>query len=307
MKYNKFIQKGLSDLKMDNTSGANQLIDKSLEILKLQLDLIKDPYQDIKQIIMDLSKEIIESRPSMAPLTNTVGYIISNLNSYTKYEITKQIESLYQVKNKINLNLEKEFQNFIVKYSDIELKIMLISFSSTILNLLKNNQQQNFILYILESRPLFEGQVVAEEFSSLFETHLIIDAAMGKFIEEIDFVLVGIDSILKDGSIVNKIGTYPLACIAKENKKEVYGVGDSFKYNLKSHFNGEILIEPKSIEEVYDKKSKNELLQIHNYYFDITPPKFISGIISDLGVLTPQEFLKEIKNALPLDWFKEFI
>lgn len=306
MKFENSIQKGLSDLRKDNTSGANQFINKFLEILKHQLDLIKDPHQDIKDLILDFSKEIIESRPSMAPLINTVGYLINGLDFYTKYEITKRIKNLHKFKNQINQNLEKEFQTFLIKKSIIEPKIMLISYSSTIINLLKKNHNRNFIIYILESRPLYEGKTVAEILSSSFETHLIIDAAMGKFIKEIDFVLVGIDSILKDCSIVNKIGTYPLACIAKENKKEVYGVGDSFKYNLKSHFNHEILIENKPTIEVYDKIIKNELLQIHNYYFDTTPPQFISGIISDLGVLTPQKFLKEIKTVLPLDWFKEF-
>lgn len=307
MNFHKAVLKQILDLKNDNKSGANEFIEKCIRILESQLNVIKDPNQDIKNLMIELFREIINSRPSMAPLINTIGSIINDLNSYTKNEILKRIENFHQIRHKINLNLEKTFQNFLSKYSTLRPKIIIISYSSTIINLLKKNEHQNFILYILESRPLFEGRLVAENLSSSFKTHLIIDAAMGKFIEKVDFVLVGIDSILKDGSIVNKIGTYPLACIAKENKKEVYGVGDSFKYNLKSHFNGEILIEPKSIEEVYDKKIKNELLQIHNYYFDITPPKFISGIISDLGVLTPQEFLKEIKNALPLDWFKEFI
>jgi translation initiation factor 2B subunit (eIF-2B alpha/beta/delta family) len=307
MKFEQSIQKGLFDLKRDNKSGANQLIDKSLEILKLQLKIIKDPHRDIKDLILNLSKEIIESRPSMAPLINTVGYLINGLDSYTKYEIIKRIEALYKVKNIITQNLEKEFQNFLMKKSIKRPKIMLISYSSTILSLLKKNNNQNFLIYILESRPLCEGKNVAEILSSSFETHLIIDAAMGKFIKDIDFVLVGIDSILKNGSIVNKIGTYPLACIAKEHKKEVFGVGDSFKYNLKSHFNHKISIEDKPINEVYDRKIPNELFKVHNYYFDITPPQFISGIISDLGTLTPDQFIKEIKNKLPLDWFNEFI
>ena len=57
MKFEKSIQKGLSELRKDNKSGANQLINKSIEILKLQLDLIKDPHQDIKDLVLDLSKE----------------------------------------------------------------------------------------------------------------------------------------------------------------------------------------------------------------------------------------------------------
>ena len=177
---------------------------------------------------------------------------------------------------------------------------MLISYSSTIINLLLKNKEFNFEIYVLESRPLLEGQRVAETLSPYFKTHLIIDAAIGTFIDEIDLVLVGVDSILKDGSIINKIGTFRLALLANTRKIDVYAVCDSYKYNLKSHYGRSILIVEKPIKEVYNKKIKNKFLEVHNYYFDITPPEYISGIISDLGVLSIQEFLEnELKNFLP--------
>ena len=130
---------------------------------------------------------------------------------------------------------------------------------------------------------------------------------MGKFIKSVDIVLLGIDSILRDGSIVNKIGSHPLACIAADNNKEVYAIGDSFKYNLKSHYGQEIIIESKPIYEVYSKKIKKKIFHVHNYYFDITPSKYLNGIISDLGVLPIPEFLEKVKNAIPLEWFKSFL
>jgi len=117
-------------------------------------------------------------------------------------------------------------------------------------------------------------------------------------------VLVGIDSILKNGSIINKIGTYPLANLAKEKGIEIYAVGDSFKYNIKSHYGEEILIERKPTQEIYSKAIQNKLLEIQNYYFDITPSKYITGIISELGVLKIKEFLKNIKKNLPIKWYK---
>ena len=46
---------------------------------------------------------------------------------------------------------------------------------------------------------------------------------------------------------------------------------------------------------------------MHNYYFDITPPEYIDGVISDLGILTIKEFIERVKNKLPLDWFEKFI
>ena len=182
---------------------------------------------------------------------------------------------------------------------------MLISYSSTILDLLNRQKNIDFIFYVLESRPLNEGQKTAELLGDEFETHLIIDAAAGKFVNEVDVILIGIDSILDNGNIINKIGTYPLSVLAKSNGKPVYAIGDSLKYNLRSHFGLPVEIVQKPSLEVIGRKEHNFLVE--NFYFDITPAKFIHGIISDLGILIPRKFIEEVKKIIPLDWFKNFI
>jgi len=159
----------------------------------------------------------------------------------------------------------------------------------------------------MESRPLLEGQGTAEILSSKYKTHLFIDAAIGKFIDQMDLIMIGVDSILKDGSIINKIGSFPLAILAYERGIDIYVVGDSFKYNLKSHYGTNIIIEAKPNKEVYNKQISSKNLKIYNYYFDITPPKYISGIISDLGILSISQFLKEVKKILPINWFQLFL
>jgi len=203
--------------------------------------------------------------------------------------------------------IEREFQTFISKNYKKNCKIMLISYSSTIINLLKNMKEFDIELYVLESRPLNEGQRTAENLSQYFKTHVLIDAATGRYIDEMDLVLFGIDSILKDGAIINKIGTFPLAVLARERGIGTYAVGDSFKYNLKSHYDLEVSIKPKPIEEVYRKPTSINNLMVNNYYFDITPPKYITGIISDLGILPPQKFLKKVVKILPIKWFQSFL
>lgn len=297
----------IRDLKLDKTSGASELIEIGLEIVKTQLDSIKDSQLDITDLIIKLSQELLKVRPSMAPIINTIGYLLHDLEFYTKENLLERYNGYPQEKERIEKALSSSFHSFLDKYSGKKLKIMLISYSTTIIKCLKEIKTNDFSFYILEARPLLEGRRTAEILSSDFETHLIPDAAMGKFINSVDFVLLGIDSVLRDGSIVNKIGSYPLACIAAANNKEVYAIGDSYKYNLKSHYGQEIIIESKPNYEVYSKKIKNKLFNVHNYYFDTTPSKYLCGIISDLGVLTIPEFLEEVKNAIPLDWFKSFL
>ncbi len=294
----------INDLRQDNTSGASEFIEKSLEIIKKQLKLISDGNTDITNIIRDLSNMIINSRPSMAPLINTIGYLISDLDVISKKNISSRIKQFYHDKKTREQALESAFRRFMKERNDQVQKILLISYSSTIIKLLTKLQGVNLEIYVLESRPLFEGRRTAELLSKYFKVHVMIDAAMGKFMDEVDLVLIGIDSILKDGSIINKIGTLPLAVVAYNKIINVFAVGDSFKYNLKSHYGLNVIIEQKTAEEVYKEGEANDSITVHNYYFDITPSKYITGIISDLGVLSIADFLKNIEKSLPLNWFQ---
>jgi len=301
------IQNLLRELREDNTSGANELIDKALEIIKLQFTLKKDPREDIKEEILILLKQIIDTRPSMAPLINAIGYLMHDLEVINKNVLEERMNQFYFDREKRRETLELIFHTFLEDNKKVPLKIMLISYSSTIINLLLKSKQFNLEIFVLESRPLLEGQRVAEILSPHFKTHLIIDAAMGTYIDKIDLVLIGADSVLIDGSIVNKIGTFPLALLANTKNINLYVVCDSYKYNLKSHYGYSILIAEKPIKEVYNKEITNKFLVVHNYYFDITPAEYISGIISDLGVLNSKEYLDMVKKTLPIEWFKYFI
>ena len=294
----------LRELVEDNTSGATELIDKALEIIRIQLDMTTDQYRDIREEFIYLSKQIINTRPSMAPLINTIGYFIHDLEKINKQILGKRLNKFTLDRQKRNESLELFFHTFLKESKKSPLKIMLISYSSTIINLLLKNKEFNIEIFVLESRPLLEGRKTAEILSEYFKTHIIIDAGMGKFIDQIDLILIGVDSILKNGSIINKIGTYPLAVLANAEKIDVYAVADSYKYNLRSHFNQPIMIEAKTTTEIYNKEIKNEFLEIHNYYFDITESKYITGIISNYGILSIQEFLEKVQKDLPTKWFK---
>ncbi|MFX1391663.1 MAG: translation initiation factor eIF-2B [Promethearchaeota archaeon] len=301
------IQNQLDELRSDNASGASEFINKALEIIKKYLRRIKDPNKIIKEDFIITLKQIIDTRPSMAPLINTMAYLINNLNQINKNTIETRLKQIYIEKEKRFKSLEVIFQRFLEAEKSKLRKIMTLSYSSTIINLLLKSKKLNFEIYVMESRPLLEGHRVAELLSSHFQTHLIIDAAIGAYIDEIDVVLIGVDSILKDGSIINKIGTFPLALLAKSKEKDVYAVCDTYKYNLKSHYGYDISIKEKPISEVYNKQITNKFLEVHNYYFDITPPEYLSGIISELGVLKIPEFLEQVTNVLPVEWFKYFI
>jgi translation initiation factor 2B subunit (eIF-2B alpha/beta/delta family) len=103
-----------------------------------------------------------------------------------------------------------------------------------------------------------------------------------------DLCLVGTDSVLFDGSIVNKIGTYPLAVTAREHSKPFYVVCEKSKLNLRSIFEPEFEIEEKDPSEVLPHPKKS-LITVSNPYFDRTPGKFVSKLITEDGELSVEE------------------
>ncbi len=297
----------INDIRKDSSSGANELALKAVKVIQDQLDSIRDPNENIKDLIYKLVDKLIKTRPSMAPLINSMGFLITYNDKFTKKSISNAIKAYYSSQAIKESLLEQNFKLMLNKMGKSELRIMLISYSSTILNLILKNTENTFTFYILESRPLFEGQKLAEMLSEKYETHLIIDAAAGKFINNIDLIFIGADSILQDGSIINKIGTYPLAVLANSNHKDMYVISDSYKYNLFSHYGYKVEIEPKPIKQIYDKQIKIKNFRVENFYFDITPSHFIKAIVSDLGILSIENFLKKVKIQIPIKWFMELM
>ena len=117
---------------------------------------------------------------------------------------------------------------------------------------------------------------------------LIVDSAIEFFIKDVSMVIVGSDAIRREG-VVNKIGTYPLAVVAKEHKKPFYVVGNTLKLDKRK----KLIIEERSPHEIYDERMKT--LKIRNPAFDITPWKYINRVVTEKGVMTPGNIKKMLK------------
>jgi translation initiation factor 2B subunit (eIF-2B alpha/beta/delta family) len=97
--------------------------------------------------------------------------------------------------------------------------IMTHSLSSTVLNVFEKLQDSRIAALVTESRPLNEGYILARRLSEwCIPTQLITDAQMGLFAAQADMALVGADSLLADGSLLNKTGSYLLALAAQDAK-----------------------------------------------------------------------------------------
>ena len=90
---------------------------------------------------------------------------------------------------------------------------------------------------VCESRPKFEGRLMAKELANYdINVELITDAMMGLYVHKIDVAIIGADIILNNGNVVNKVGSSPLALLCREYKKPFYVVSTKSKKSRKIVF-----------------------------------------------------------------------
>lgn len=158
-------------------------------------------------------------------------------------------------------------------------------------------------IYPAETRPRQQGaRLTTFEFvENGVGCTLLPDTACGFMMQkgEIDFVIAGADRIASNGDSANKIGTYQLAVLAKENNIPFYIAAPLSTFDLSIKSGAEIPIEERTSEEVThinDKSICAQGVMVRNPAFDVTPAKYISGIITEKGVLTG-DYVISIKNA----------
>jgi len=129
------------------------------------------------------------------------------------------------------------------------------------------------------------------------ETTFIIDSASRAFISKADFVIVGADAITPEGNVVNKIGTSILAVLAHEAHKPFYSVSELLKFDSTTLYSEIEGVELRSPTEIWSEAPKR--LEVRNPAFDVTPSRYIHGIICEKGITQPKNLLKTIHQFYP--------
>ncbi len=143
-----------------------------------------------------------------------------------------------------------------------------------------------------ETRPWLQGARLTawELMKEGIPVTLIADNMAGFFMKrgEIDCVVVGADRIAANGDTANKIGTYSVAVLARENRVPFYVAAPISTLDLTLRNGDEIPIEERHAHEVthlHGYPVAPEGIKVRNPAFDVTPAKYITGIITEKGVV----------------------
>ncbi len=172
--------------------------------------------------------------------------------------------------------------------------------SSTVTRMLAKAKADgiDFSVICTETRPAFQGRITAKELVELgIETTFIVDSAARTFMGDVDIVVVGADAITSEGNVVNKIGTGGIAVLASEARKPFYVVSELLKFDPETLGGGCEKIEQRSPAEVWPEAPPK--LNVRNPAFDVTPNRYIHGIICEEGIIPPQTVLEVMRKRYP--------
>jgi len=164
----------------------------------------------------------------------------------------------------------------------------------TALGVIKAAKEQGKGLNVIatETRPLLQGaRLTAWELQQEgIPVTLITDSMAGYFMRQgkINCVVVGADRIAANGDVANKIGTYTLAVLAKENNIPFYVAAPTSTIDLSLACGAEIPIEERNPEEVTHIRGIHiapEGIGVANPAFDITTHNYVSAIITEKGII----------------------
>jgi translation initiation factor 2B subunit (eIF-2B alpha/beta/delta family) len=231
------------------------------------------------------ARRLAQSRPAMAALASAVSRVVC---------VEGGPEAVVQEAQQLLAEYDTAVEQIALHAQPLlHGCVMTCSISGTVLGVLVAHRQQIERVIVLEGRPRYEGRQMAQVLSQQgLAVTLITDAQADIFLPECQSVVVGADSILINGDVLNKAGTALLAWAAHGRSLPFYVLCETLKisprrwvvdHHAAHHAQNLAMLEEKDTEEVLEQPLSG--VTVHNFYFDRTPYRLVSALVTEQGVL----------------------
>ena len=281
------IEERIEQVRNDREHGSRWLVRETMLILR---DLAHDTSgssEEQKQRLYDAGRSLAQARPSMAAIASAVGRVLSVQDGSAA--IAQEAERLLQEYDTATERIAEHAKPLLCG------TLMTCSISGTVLDVLLACRQAIQQVIVTEGRPRYEGREMARELSQKgVAVTLITDAQADIFMPICDSVVVGADSVLASGDVLNKAGTALLGWSAHGYSVPFYVLCETLKISWQRWQDGAehwqvnlALLEEKEATEVLDQLING--VTVRNFYFDRTPHQLVSKVITEQGMLDENE------------------
>ncbi len=294
---NKSILKIKKDIESITIQGATNVALATLKGMKIA-SKDKSFEETIKA-----GKILADARDNEPLARNAVKFVVCN----SRREVDNVIKKCEQFEEVISKAKKKMVVYGTEAIKDEEV-VLTHCHSSTALAIIKNaveykkDKGGGLRIIATETRPRYQGRKTAKElFEEGVDVTLITDSASASFIIEDEYepvgaIIVGCDELLRDGSFINKVGTYAMARAAEDGADEFYVATTLLKFDPDRKITPS-MIEMRKAEEVWEDAPDG--LEIINPAFDRVGGKFVTGYITEAGVIKAEQIVEKAKKVYP--------
>lgn len=268
---------------------------------------IQNLHQPTKKHIQHLRDKIILARPTAYDLEHGLNsVVVMALTGQTEDEIKKMAlvaAQEYADRSAEACRLIGEYGNALIKNGDRILThcnagaLATVDFGTALSPIrAAHRDEKSIFVYVDETRPRLQGAKLTafELYQEGIDHAVIVDNAAGYFMarSEVDMVITGTDRVAANGDVANKIGTYEKAVVAHENNIPVYIAAPLSTIDFSCPNGDTIPIEERDPDEVLSingRRVASDGSPALNPAFDVTPAKYITGIITEKGIYKPGE------------------
>jgi ribose 1,5-bisphosphate isomerase len=286
----------ICDIKKLKIQSAHGIARAGLECLKIAIGASKaKERKEFLEDIQAIAQKIKTARPTEIELGSIINLVLFKISDNEIEDVERLKEFGISMCDKQIAELEVAMRRLIengakqIREGD---RILTHCHSRTVVGILREAKKQgrDFTVFVTETRPLKQGLITAKDLlESRIKVVYGVDSDMGYLMKKCTKVLVGCDAILPDGSIVNKIGTLPMAIVAKAFGKPFIVAG------LTSKLTGKVEIEERDPHEV-EEPAKLKGAKIINPAFDVTPGDYVDFIITEKGIVKPHDVFEMVRE-----------
>lgn len=275
------IEQRIDAVRNDREHGSRWLVQQTINILHDLAQQQMASQEKQMQCLLVAGRTLAQARPAMAALSSAVGRILNVRGG--PQAIAQAAQQLLQDYETATDRIAQNAQPYLSGC------LMTCSISGTVLDVLTVHRQQITQMIVLEGRPRYEGREMARALSAQgFAVTLITDAQANIFIPRCKAIIVGADSILANGDVLNKAGTALLAYAAQGHAIPFYVLCETLKVSPQQwptdFQQAQAFLEEKEPEEVLEQPLAG--VTVRNFYFDHTPHALVSNVITERGLLT---------------------
>ncbi|SRR5712691_578323 len=273
------VENAIRAIAADRTSGASRLGRLTFDAMALMIAQANG--HPNSGDLSEVARRLSEAQPAMA-IVHNVAHLVARLVADGQ---DPQLV-LDGVREELDGAREKIARNFL-KIAPDRGTIVTLSYSDNVLEAIKGAHARGLVerVFVLESKPLLEGLGLARALSEDgVPTKTVPDDAGAPLVSDATYVLVGADSVLRDGSVVNKIGTHRLASTAANDHKPVYVVCETLKFDARY----DAVTWPGSPSRGDERQAETSVPATEGFRdFEVTPAQLVTMIATERGAYAP--------------------